>query len=92
MSIRGTVEIIETGVKESVETMQAVYHAKLKGCLDAVELLRHQSLPGTEAVGSDFGDEAALFNSHGFTISKEDILDLITISIAFSAHLAFQES
>lgn len=73
MSIRGTVEIIETGVKESVETMQAVYHAKLKGCLDAAELLRHQSLPGTEAVGSDFGDETVPRNSHGIIASKDDI-------------------
>lgn len=90
MSIRGTVEIIETGVKESVETMQAVYHAKLKGCLDAAELLRHQSLPGTEAAGSNFGDGRAPCNSRGITASKEDIPRFIIIFIAFSAHVLFQ--
>lgn len=89
MSIRGAVEIIETGVKGSVETMQAVYHANLKGCLDAVELLRHQSLPGTEAVGRDFGDETAPCNSHRITASKEYTPGFIIIFIAFSAHIVF---
>lgn len=92
MSIWSTVEIIETGVKESVETMQAVYHAKLKGCLDAAELLRHQSLPGTEAVGSDFADETAPCNSHRITASKENTPGFIIIFIAFSAHPVFQQS